>query len=36
MEKHHYNVDIEWREDRKGIMCSPELAGGTNVNLQTV
>jgi len=30
MEKHHYNVDIEWREDRKGVMCSPELAGGTN------
>ena len=28
MEKHHYNVDIEWREDRKGIMCSPELAEG--------
>ena len=28
MEKHHYNVDIEWREDRKGIMCSPELAVG--------
>lgn len=25
MEKHHYNVDIEWQEDRKGMMCSPEL-----------
>ncbi len=30
MEKHHYNVDIEWRQDRKGIMCSPELAGGND------
>ena len=30
MEKHHYNVDIEWREDRKGIMCSPELAAGND------
>ncbi len=30
MEKHFYNVDINWREDRKGMMCSPELAeGGT-------
>ncbi len=27
MEKHHYNVDIEWHQDRKGIMCSPELSG---------
>lgn len=26
MEKHHYNVDIEWCQDRKGTMCSPELA----------
>ena len=25
MEKHHYNVDINWSQDRKGIMCSPEL-----------
>lgn len=28
MEKHHYNVDIKWKQDRKGIMCSPELAEG--------
>ena len=25
MEKHTYNVNINWTEDRKGIMCSPEL-----------
>ncbi|MFH4965409.1 OsmC family protein [Gaetbulibacter sp. M235] len=25
MEKHFYNVDIAWKHDRKGIMCSPEL-----------
>ena len=30
MEKHHYNVDIEWRENRKGIMCSPELTVGND------
>ena len=28
MEKHSYNVDITWHEDRKGMMCSPELAEG--------
>ncbi|MCB0466464.1 MAG: OsmC family protein [Aequorivita sp.] len=28
MEKHKYNVDINWRQDRKGMMCSPELAEG--------
>lgn len=25
MEKHHYNVNIVWSKERKGIMCSPEL-----------
>jgi peroxiredoxin-like protein len=30
MDKHHYNVDIEWQKDRKGMMCSPELAEGNN------
>ncbi|MEP6794724.1 MAG: OsmC family protein [Saprospiraceae bacterium] len=25
MEPHFYNVDITWNEDRKGVMCSPEL-----------
>jgi peroxiredoxin-like protein len=30
MEKHSYNVDITWREDRKGMMCSPELAEGNS------
>jgi organic hydroperoxide reductase OsmC/OhrA len=29
MEPHVYNVDIAWSKDRKGIMCSPELKGGT-------
>ncbi len=28
MEKHLYNVDITWRQDRKGMMCSPELVEG--------
>jgi len=25
MEAHYYNVDVNWNEARKGIMCSPEL-----------
>jgi len=25
MEPHFYHVDINWNQDRKGIMCSPEL-----------
>lgn len=27
MDKHFYNVDINWTRDRKGMMCSPELRG---------
>jgi len=26
METHYYNVDIRWHQDRKGMMCSPEIA----------
>lgn len=26
MDKHIYNVNINWTQDRKGMMCSPELA----------
>ena len=25
MEPHYYNVDVNWNQDRKGVMCSPEL-----------
>ena len=25
MEKHSYNVNISWTQDRKGMKCSPEL-----------
>ncbi len=25
MDKHEYNVNINWTQDRKGMMCSPEL-----------
>lgn len=25
MEPHYYNVNINWNNERKGIMCSPEL-----------
>ncbi|HYM92660.1 MAG TPA: OsmC family protein [Chitinophagaceae bacterium] len=33
MDEHYYNVDISWDQERKGIMCSPELkvaAAGAN------
>lgn len=30
MDKHIYNVDIAWKQDRKGIMCSPELRKNTS------
>ena len=26
METHYYNVDIRWSRDRKGMMCSPDIA----------
>ena len=25
MQTHYYTVDINWKNDRKGILCSPEL-----------
>ena len=25
MESHYYNVEVNWENSRKGIMCSPEL-----------
>lgn len=25
MEAHYYNVDVNWNNDRRGILCSPEL-----------
>lgn len=25
MEPHYYNVEISWNQERKGMMCSPEL-----------
>ncbi|GHC61992.1 OsmC family protein [Ulvibacter litoralis] len=36
MEKHQYNVDIHWRQDRKGMMCSPELAEGCSDNTNCI
>lgn len=37
MEPHFYNVDIQWNTDRKGVMCSPELAkdAGTCLEVAT-
>ncbi len=30
MEPHFYNVDINWNQERKGVMCSPELNRDAN------
>jgi peroxiredoxin-like protein len=27
MDAHYYNVQVQWNQDRKGMMCSPELNG---------
>ncbi|MBS1683097.1 MAG: OsmC family protein [Bacteroidetes bacterium] len=32
MESHIYNVNITWNEDRKGVMCSPELSIGSQLS----
>lgn len=29
MQKHLFNVDLIWLEDRKGLVCSPELVKGS-------
>lgn len=34
MEPHYYNVDINWENGRKGIMCSPELKGKNGVCIE--
>jgi len=31
MEKHSYNVNISWVQDRKGMMCSPEIKNSENI-----
>ncbi len=36
MEKHNYNVDITWRQERKGLMCSPELASGSSITANCI
>jgi organic hydroperoxide reductase OsmC/OhrA len=30
MEPHFYTVNVSWSNERKGMMCSPELAGSKN------
>jgi peroxiredoxin-like protein len=37
MKPHHYNVDINWNTERKGMMCSPELnaAAGSCIEVAT-
>jgi peroxiredoxin-like protein len=34
MEAHYYNVDINWKNSRKGIMCSPELNNKNGVCIE--
>src|SRR5688572_13170247 len=37
MDPHFYNIDINWENSRKGIMCSPELSieNGTCIEVAT-
>ena len=32
MEAHYYEVTINWNQDRKGIMCSPDIHGALGEN----
>lgn len=32
MEKHSYNIHVIWNKDRRGTVCSPELARGEDRN----
>ena len=32
MEPHYYNVNVTWNNERKGMMCSPELKSATAQN----
>lgn len=34
MEKHNFNVDINWENTRKGILCSPELNKNNGVCIE--
>ena len=34
MDTHYYNVNINWSEERKGIMCSPELNRDANICIE--
>lgn len=32
MEKHSYRIEVIWNKDRRGMICSPELARGADRN----
>lgn len=34
MEAHYYNVNVNWNETRKGVMCSPELNSDENTCIE--
>ena len=34
MEPHYYNVEINWQNSRKGVMCSPELNDNNGVCIE--
>lgn len=34
MEPHFYTVEIQWNTDRKGVMCSPELAKESGICIE--
>ena len=37
MEAHFYNIDVEWKQERRGVVCSPELnmEGGICIEVAT-
>jgi len=36
MDKHEYNVNIAWTQERKGMMCSPELHKSTSNEMNCI
>ena len=36
MDKHEYNVNIAWTQDRKGMMCSPEVHKTGNADMNCI
>jgi peroxiredoxin-like protein len=37
MEAHYYNINVDWKQEQKGVICSPELSvnGGNCIDVAT-